>query len=57
MKKRPLKRSSMASMQEQLAQLLAESGSYITENYDVDALCRGAFNKRMRELRERGAGG
>ena len=56
MKKRPLKRGTIASMEAHLAQLLSDAGGHITENYDVDALCRGEFNKRMRELKAQKGG-
>ena len=56
MKKHPLKRGCIANMEEQLARLLGDVGAHITQNYDVDALCRGEFNKRMRDLRASGGG-
>ena len=56
MKKRPLQRGSFASMEEQLAKLLGETGDHINQNYDVDTLCRGEFNKRMADLKAREGG-
>ena len=56
MKKRSLKRGSIASMEEELAQLLSDAGDHINQHYNVDALCRGEFNKRIAELKAREGG-
>ena len=51
-----LKRGSIASMEEELAQLLSDAGDHVNQHYNVDALRRGEFNQWMAELKAREGG-
>ena len=53
MKKHPLERSDLDSMEEELVKTLADAAKHINKNYDVEGL-HSSFPDRMEKLRKRG---
>ena len=54
LKKRPLdKKRGLEDMREQLVDVLADAENHVNSNYNVEKLCKGTSNERMRKLRKK----